>query len=99
MLAIWHTSPGKSLDELKGAPIVLGSMGRTHLSYQWATLLKSAINAPFRVIPGFPTGGELNLAMERVLPLASLQKFLYGYQALGEKKVAKTEGYRKVTAI
>ena len=65
MLAIWHTSPGKSLDELKGAPIVLGSMGRTHLSFQWATLLKSAINAPFRVIPGFPTGGELNLAMER----------------------------------
>jgi tripartite-type tricarboxylate transporter receptor subunit TctC len=65
MLAIWHTSPGKSLDELKGAPIVLGSMGRTHLSYQWATLLKSAINAPFRVIPGFPTGGELNMAMER----------------------------------
>ena len=65
MLAIWHTSPGKSLEELKAAPIVLGSMGRTHLSYQWATLLKSAINAPFRVIPGFPTGGELNLAMER----------------------------------
>ena len=65
MLAIWHTSPGKSLDELKAAPIVLGSMGRTHLSFHWATLLKSAINAPFRVIPGFPTGGELNLAMER----------------------------------
>ena len=65
MLAIWHTSPGKSLEELKTAPVVLGSMGRTHLSYQWATLLKSAINAPFRVIPGFPTGGELNLAMER----------------------------------
>ena len=65
MLAIWHTSPGKSLEELKTAPVVLGSMGRTHLSFQWATLLKSAINAPFRVIPGFPTGGELNLAMER----------------------------------
>ncbi len=65
MLAIWHTSPGKSLEELKAAPIVLGSMGRTHLSFQWATLLKSAIHAPFRVIPGFPTGGELNLAMER----------------------------------
>ena len=65
MLAIWHTSPGKGLEELKTAPVVLGSMGRTHLSFQWATLLKSAINAPFRVIPGFPTGGELNLAMER----------------------------------
>jgi len=76
MLAIWHTSPGKSLEELKAAPIVLGSMGRTHLSFQWATLLKSAINAPFRVIPGFPTGGELNLAMERVLPLASAPEYL-----------------------
>ncbi len=65
MLAIWHTSPGKTLAELKATPVVLGSMGRSHLSHQWATLLKGAIDAPFRVIAGFPTGGELNLAMER----------------------------------
>ena len=65
MLAIWHTSPGKTLDELRGTQVVLGSMGRSHLSYQWATLLKTAIGGQFRVIPGFPTGGELNLAMER----------------------------------
>ncbi len=65
MLAVWHTSPGKSIEELKNAPVVLGSMGRSHLSYQWATLLKSALGANFRVISGFPTGGELNLAMER----------------------------------
>ncbi|MDB5509150.1 MAG: efflux transporter protein [Hyphomicrobiales bacterium] len=65
MLAIWHTSPGKTIDDLKREPVVLGSMGRSHLSYQWATLLKGALDAPFRVIAGFPSGGELNLAMER----------------------------------
>jgi tripartite-type tricarboxylate transporter receptor subunit TctC len=65
MLAVWHTSPGRTLDDLKTQQVVLGSMGNSHLSYQWATLLKGAINAPFRVIAGFPSGGELNLAMER----------------------------------
>lgn len=65
VLAIWHTSPGRTIDELKSKDVVLGSMGRSHLSYQWATLLKDALGAPFRVIAGYPTGGELNLAMER----------------------------------
>jgi len=65
MLAIWHTSQGKTIDELKSAPVVLGSMGRSHLSFQWATLLKGTLGANYRVISGFPTGGELNLAMER----------------------------------
>jgi tripartite-type tricarboxylate transporter receptor subunit TctC len=65
VLAIWHTSPGRTIDELKTRDVVLGSMGRSHLSYQWATLLKDALGAQFRVIAGYPTGGELNLAMER----------------------------------
>jgi tripartite-type tricarboxylate transporter receptor subunit TctC len=65
MLALWHTSAPKSLSDLKGSDFVLGSMGRSHLSYQWAALLKEAMDAKFRVIPGYPTGGSLNLAMER----------------------------------
>jgi tripartite-type tricarboxylate transporter receptor subunit TctC len=65
VLAIWHASPGRSVEELKSRELVLGSMGRSHLSYQWATLLKDALGAQFRVIAGYPTGGELNLAMER----------------------------------
>ncbi len=66
MLAIWHTSPGKSMAELTSdRNVVLGSMGRSHLSYQWASLLKDSVAGQFRVISGFPTGGELNMAMER----------------------------------
>lgn len=65
LLAIWHTAPGRTIEELKTSDVVLGSMGRSHLSYQWASLLKDALGAQFRVISGYPTGGELNLAMER----------------------------------
>jgi tripartite-type tricarboxylate transporter receptor subunit TctC len=65
VLAIWHTSPGRSIEELRSKDVVIGSMGRSHLSYQWATLLKDALGAQFRVIAGYPTGGELNMAMER----------------------------------
>lgn len=65
MLALWHTSKVSSIDEVKSSDFVLGSMGRSHLSFQWAALLKEAMDAKFRVIPGYPTGGSLNLAMER----------------------------------
>lgn len=65
VLTIWHTSPGGTIADLKTKDIVLGSMGRAHLSYQWAVLLKDALGAQFRVISGYPTGGELSLAMER----------------------------------
>ena len=48
VLAIWHDSPGRGIEDLRRTPVVIGSMGRSHLSYQWATLLKQAIDAPFR---------------------------------------------------
>lgn len=65
VLAIWHDQPGKTLEELKTGKAVLGAMGRSHLSYQWATLLKGAIGAQYRVVTGYTTGGSLNAAMER----------------------------------
>ncbi len=65
VLAIWHTSPGGTVEDLKTKDLVLGSMGRAHLSYQWSALLKDALGGQFRIIAGYPTGGELNLAMER----------------------------------
>ncbi len=66
ILAIWHSTPVKSLQELKAAKnIVLGSMGTSHLSYQWAALLKEATHSPYRLIAGYASGGTLNLAMER----------------------------------
>ncbi|MGE3247941.1 MAG: Bug family tripartite tricarboxylate transporter substrate binding protein, partial [Beijerinckiaceae bacterium] len=66
ILTLWHNAPVQKLDQLKaGKELVLGSMGTGHLSYQWASLLKDSIDAPYRVIAGYTNGGSLNLAMER----------------------------------
>ena len=65
VLAIWHAAEGQTVADLRSKDIVLGSMGRAHLSYQWAAMLKEALGAKFKLISGYPTGGELNLAMER----------------------------------
>ena len=44
-LTLWHTAPVNNVDELKTANIVVGSFSKTHLTYQWASLLKDAIGA------------------------------------------------------
>jgi tripartite-type tricarboxylate transporter receptor subunit TctC len=38
---------------------------RNHLTYQWASLLKEAIGAKYKIITGLRSGNENNLAMER----------------------------------
>jgi tripartite-type tricarboxylate transporter receptor subunit TctC len=66
MMAIWHTAPVKTLDDLKnGENIVIGSFARNHLTYQWASLLKEAIGAKYKIITGLRSGNDNNLAMER----------------------------------
>jgi tripartite-type tricarboxylate transporter receptor subunit TctC len=65
MMAVWHTSGARTLDDLKSKDLVIGSFNRTHLTYQWAMLTKDALSAKYKVITGYPSGNHLNLAMER----------------------------------
>ena len=64
-LTIWHTAPAQTLDELKTKPMVIGAFSTTHLSYQWASLLKDAIGADYKIVTGYRSGNDCNLAMER----------------------------------
>ena len=64
-MVVWHTVPVKSVADLKTADIVIGSFSRSHLTYQWASLLKDAIGAKYKIITGIRTGNDNNLAMER----------------------------------
>ncbi len=65
VLALWRGASMSRLEDLARPEIVLGAMGRTHLSYQWATLVKDTIGASYPIVSGYTTGGALNLAMER----------------------------------
>lgn len=66
MMTIWHTAPVETIEDLKTKDgIVIGSFARSHLTYHWASLLKDAIGAKYKIITGLRSGNDNNLAMER----------------------------------
>jgi tripartite-type tricarboxylate transporter receptor subunit TctC len=66
MMAMWHTAPAQSIADLKTKEgVVIGSFARSHLTYHWASLLKDAIGAKYKIISGLRSGNDNNLAMER----------------------------------
>jgi tripartite-type tricarboxylate transporter receptor subunit TctC len=66
MMMVWHTAPAQTIEELKTKDnVVIGSFARSHLTYHWASLLKDAIGAKYKIITGLRSGNENNLAMER----------------------------------
>jgi tripartite-type tricarboxylate transporter receptor subunit TctC len=65
MMTVWHTAPAQTLEEMKTKDMVIGSFAKSHLTYHWASLLKDAIGAKYKIITGLRSGNENNLAMER----------------------------------
>ena len=64
-MAIWHTAQVSTLDVLKTKPLVIGSFGKGHLTYQWPAMMKHVLGTSYNVITGYRSGSDLNLAMER----------------------------------
>jgi tripartite-type tricarboxylate transporter receptor subunit TctC len=64
-MMLWHTAPANNIEQLKTADLVIGSFSKSHLTYQWASLLKDAIGAKYKVVSGYRSGNDCNLAMER----------------------------------
>jgi len=65
MMTVWHTAPAQTIAELKTKEMVIGSFAKSHLTYHWASLLKDAIGAKYKIITGLRSGNDNNLAMER----------------------------------
>src|SRR5262249_25872829 len=53
VLALWHTAPARTVEDLKTKDMVIGSFSKTHLTYQWAMLAKTALGAKYKVITGY----------------------------------------------
>lgn len=63
--AVWHTVPVNSLDDMKTREVVFGGSGTGSPSYQYPVFLAHITGAKLKVIPGYKSGGETNLALER----------------------------------
>ena len=63
--AVWHTVPVNSLEEVKTREVVFGGSGTGSPSYQYPVFLAHITGAKLKVIAGYKSGGETNLALER----------------------------------
>ena len=54
-----------TIDALKTKPMVIGSFGKAHLTYQWPAMMKHVLGTSYQVITGYRSGSDCNLAMER----------------------------------
>ncbi len=64
IVATWHTSPVRTIEDAKKIEASMGATGY-NTSSQYPTVLNQMIGTKFKVILGYPGGAEVNLAMER----------------------------------
>lgn len=63
--AVWHTVNVRTLEDMKDREYVFGGSGVASASYQYPMFLAHLTGARIKVIPGYKSGGDTNLAMER----------------------------------
>ena len=60
----WHTSDVRTIEDAMKRELVLGGTTGTN-SVVYPAVLNALVGTRFKVVTGYPGGGELNLAMER----------------------------------
>ena len=63
--AVWHTVDVRTIEDMKDKEYIFGGSGVASASYQYPLFLAHLTGARIKVIPGYKSGGETNLAMER----------------------------------
>nr|MDP2192872.1 hypothetical protein [Rhodoferax sp.] len=63
--AVWHTVPVQSLEDMRDKEYIFGGSGVASASYQYPVFLSYLTGAKIKVIAGYKSGGETNLALER----------------------------------
>jgi tripartite-type tricarboxylate transporter receptor subunit TctC len=61
----WHTTPVKTFDDLKKYPLTVGGLGPGADTDQFTYLIDNLFGAKMRLVTGYHSGGEIDLAMER----------------------------------
>lgn len=65
LLAVWHTSPTKTLEDAKKRVTLIGTTGAGSASVQYPAFFNNVLGTRFKIVFGYPGGKEIDLAMER----------------------------------
>jgi len=61
----WHTSGVRTFEDAQKTQLVVGAGGVSDDTYQYPALLNNLFGGKFKMVPGYPGGNDINLAMER----------------------------------
>lgn len=61
----WHTAPVKKFEDLLTTEFTTGASGKSSPSFMVPTLMNKLLGTKIRIVPGYPGGSQINLAMER----------------------------------
>lgn len=64
-VAVWKTVPVKSLDDLRKTEVTIGTTGRASAGYVVPHFINSVLGTKMKVITGYASGGDIDIAMER----------------------------------
>jgi tripartite-type tricarboxylate transporter receptor subunit TctC len=65
LIAVWHTSPTKTLEDAKRRVTTIGSTGAGSMSVQLPAFYNNILGTKFAIVVGYPNGQHVDLAMEQ----------------------------------
>jgi tripartite-type tricarboxylate transporter receptor subunit TctC len=65
LLAVWHTSQTKSIEDAKKRDTLIGTTGAGSASVQYPSFMNNVLGTRFKLVTGYISGTEIDLAMER----------------------------------
>jgi tripartite-type tricarboxylate transporter receptor subunit TctC len=61
----WHTTGVTRFEQVLAKELVVGASGLSADSYQFPKIANGVLGTKFKIIPGYPGGNDIDLAMER----------------------------------
>jgi tripartite-type tricarboxylate transporter receptor subunit TctC len=64
-MVVWHTTGVKTIQDARERDIVIGATARGSNTYGFPAMMKEFLGARFKIVTGYASGTQINLAMER----------------------------------
>jgi tripartite-type tricarboxylate transporter receptor subunit TctC len=64
-MTVWKTSGVKTFADAQKIEVTAGATGRGAITYSFPMMMNTLLNTKFKIVPGYPGGNDINLAMER----------------------------------
>ena len=65
LLVVWHTSQTKTIEDAKRRDTLIGTTGAGSASVQYPSFMNNVLGTRFKLVSGYISGTEIDLAMER----------------------------------